>query len=213
MQWLNKNYPPNTRYHSAIVTGENVLTVEAVRIVWDIVKRVGSVQMEIDGHNVTWQDECKRVAIGITYEDISWIAWGMNKLFGGCTTFIDACMEMSILNILSPNSTMTDEFINNLTQSEILRRVNDHSERESVLQYLGYVVYDLDGDIIGAQATKIDLISETNMTEALLYPDSRARTPVTDRSMHFEEHLKEALLNNRNVPDGFSVSVLGKLSK
>ena len=208
MNWLNKNFPPDTRYHSAIVKGENVLTVEAVRTVFDIMKRVGSVKVEIDGRNVTWQDECKRVAIGVTYEDVSWLAWSFSKVFGGCPNFIEICIEMSILNILSPNSTVTDEFINNLNQSEILRLVNSHHDRESVLQYLGDVEYDSDGDIIGAEATKIDLISETNITEALMHPDLRARTPVTNVSMIFEEQLKEAMLNTSQVPDGYSVSVI-----
>ena len=45
MNWLNKNFPPDTRYHSAIVKGDNVLTPEAVRTVWDIMKRVSSVQV------------------------------------------------------------------------------------------------------------------------------------------------------------------------
>ena len=168
------------------------------------------VRVDIDGRNVTWADQCKRVAIGVAYEDVSWLYWGFSKVFGGCPNFIEICIEMSILNILSPNATVTDEFINNLNQSEILRLVNNQkdTDRDKVLQYLGGVMYDEEGNIVGAEATKIDLISETNITEALMHPDLRARTPVTNVSMIFEEHLKEAMLNTSNLPENLTVSVI-----
>ena len=207
VNWLNQNFPPDTRYHSAIVKSDNVLTVEGVMTVWQIMKRVHNVQVEIDGRQVSWQDQCKQIAIGVKYEDVSWLYWGISKILGGCPNFIEICIEMSFLNILSPNETVTDEFINSLNQSEILRRIND-ADQDKVLQYLGGVEYNEENEIIGAEATKIDLISETNITEALLHPDLRARTPVTNVSMIFEEHLKEALLNDSTVPEGFSVSVI-----
>ena len=169
--------------------------------------------VDIDGRNVTWKDECRMVAIGVKYEDVSWVAWGMKQFFGParCPNFIEICIEMSILNILSPNATVTDGFIESLTDSEILRLVNagqEQEEEQGVLQYLGGVTYDQEGRIVGAQATKIDLISETNITEALKHPDLRARTPVTNVTMIFEEHLKEALLNTSNVPENYTVSVI-----
>ena len=170
--------------------------------------RVSSVMVEIDGRNVTWKDECRMVAIGVTYEDISVIAWAWNWVNPSrCPNFIEICVEMSILHVLSPNATVTEQFINNLNQSEILRLINA-GEKENVLQYLGGVSYDDDGNIVAARATKLDLVSETNITEALMHPDLRARTPVTNTSMTFEEHLKEAMLNTSSVPEGFSVSVI-----
>ena len=33
MNWLNKKFPPDTRYHSAIVKGENILTQEGIRVI------------------------------------------------------------------------------------------------------------------------------------------------------------------------------------
>ena len=176
-------------------------------------KRVSNVMVDIDGRNVTWKDECRMVAIGVKYEDVSWVAWSFSKVFGPgrCPNFIEICIEMSILNILSPNATVTDQFIESLTESEILRLVNSRQEQEGdqgVLQYLGGVTYDEEGQIVGARATKIDLISETNITEALMHPDLRARTPVTNVTMIFEEHLKEALLDTSNVTEGYTVSVI-----
>ena len=208
VNWLNKNFPPDTRYHSAIVRGENVLTVEGVQTVWSIMKRVHGVTMEMDGRDVSWQDQCKQVAIPTTLEDVSWLYWGVGKLLGGCPNFIEICIEVSILNILSPKAAVTDEFINGLNQSEILRLINADSDKEKVTQYLGGVEYNEQGEIIGAQATKIDLISQTNITEALLHPDLSSMTPVTNVTMKFETHLKEALLNDSNVPEGYSVSVI-----
>ena len=32
MNWLNKKFPPDTRYHSAIVKGENVLSTEGIKV-------------------------------------------------------------------------------------------------------------------------------------------------------------------------------------
>ena len=86
-------------------------------------KRVSNVMVDIDGRNVTWKDECRMVAIGVKYEDVSWVAWGMKQFFGParCPNFIEICIEMSILNILSPNATVTDGFIESLTDSEILK--------------------------------------------------------------------------------------------
>ena len=104
--------------------------------------RVSSVMVEIDGRNVTWNDECRRVAIGVTYEDVNLIAWAWNWVNPGrCPNFIEICIEMSILHVLSPNNTVTEEFINNLTQEEILRLINA-GEKEKVLQYLGGVIVD-----------------------------------------------------------------------
>ena len=54
---------------------------------------------------------------------------------------------MSILHVLSPNTTVTEDFINNLNQSEILRLINA-GEKENVLQYLGGVGYDEEGKIV-----------------------------------------------------------------
>ena len=35
MNWLNKKFPPDTRYHSAIVKGENILTQDGIKVmVW-----------------------------------------------------------------------------------------------------------------------------------------------------------------------------------
>ena len=193
--------PPQTE-------AENIFTIGCPQVVWDIMNRVSSVKVEIDGRNVTWKDECRMVAIGVTYEDISVIAWAWNWVNPSrCPNFIEICVEMSILHVLSPNATVTEEFIHNLNQSEILRLINA-GEKENVLQYLGGVDYDTEGNIVSARATKLDLVSETNITEALMHPDLRARTPVTNTSMTFEEHLKEAMLNTSSVPEGFSVSVI-----
>ena len=32
MNWLNKQFPPDTRYHSAIVKGENILTKDGIKV-------------------------------------------------------------------------------------------------------------------------------------------------------------------------------------
>ena len=32
MNWLNKKFPPDTRYHSAIVKGENILTKDGIKV-------------------------------------------------------------------------------------------------------------------------------------------------------------------------------------
>ena len=85
---------------------------------------------------------CKKVAIPVTIEDVSWAAWGFNVLFYGCPYYLEICLELSILNILSPNETVTDDFISSLNQSEILRLINQSNKKEEVLQYLGGVKYD-----------------------------------------------------------------------
>ena len=33
MNWLNKKFPPDTRYHSAIVKGENILTKDGIKVI------------------------------------------------------------------------------------------------------------------------------------------------------------------------------------
>ena len=92
--------------------------------------------------NVTWEDMCKKIAIPVTIEEVSWVAWGFNVVFGGCPHFLEICLELSILKILSPAEEVTDEFISNLNQSEILRLINESDKKEDVLQYLGGVTYD-----------------------------------------------------------------------
>eukprot|EP00092_Neocalanus_flemingeri_P016672 GFUD01018035.1.p1 GENE.GFUD01018035.1~~GFUD01018035.1.p1 ORF type:complete len:937 (+),score=124.95 GFUD01018035.1:339-3149(+) len=205
VEWLNQNFPPDTRYHSAIVKAHNVLSKEGINTVYLLHKRLQKVQTK---DNVTWEEMCKKVAIPVTIEEVSWVAWGFNVVFGGCPHYIEICLELSILNILSPHEKVTDDFMENLNQSEILRLINQSDKRENILQYLGGVKYDAKGDILEAKATKIDLISETNITEALLNPDPGTSTPVTNLSMSFEEELKDALLNTTDIPEGVEVSVI-----
>eukprot|EP00090_Calanus_glacialis_P001448 TRINITY_DN11036_c0_g1_i1.p1 TRINITY_DN11036_c0_g1~~TRINITY_DN11036_c0_g1_i1.p1 ORF type:complete len:930 (-),score=108.05 TRINITY_DN11036_c0_g1_i1:221-3010(-) len=205
VEWLNKNFPPDTRYHSAIVKADNVLSKEGINTVYLLTKRIQEVRTK---DNVTWEDMCKKIAIPVTIEEVSWVAWGFNVVFGGCPHFLEICLELSILKILSPAEEVTDEFISNLNQSEILRLINESDKKEDVLQYLGGVTYDMEGNIVGAKATKIDLISETNITEALLNPDPSTSVPVTNVSMMFEEDLKVALLNTTGIPEGIDVSVI-----
>ena len=57
--------------------------------------------------------------------------------------------------------------VKHLEQSEILRLINQSDKKEKILQYLRGVSYDNEGNITEVKATKIDLISETNITEAL----------------------------------------------
>lgn len=205
VEWLNKNFPPDTRYHSAIVKADNVLSEEGINTVYLLQKRIQEVRT---AENVTWEDMCKKVAIPVTIEEVSWAAWGFNVIFGGCPHYLEICLELSILNILSPMEKVTDEFVNNLNQSEILRLINESDKKEDVLQYLGGVTYDTNGLISGAKATKIDLISQTNITEALLNPDPSTSVPVTNVSMSFEEELKDVLLNTTGIPEGVDVSVI-----
>lgn len=205
VEWLNKNFPPDTRYHSAIVKADNVLSKEGINTVYLLTKRIQEVRTK---DNVTWEDMCKKIAIPVTIEEVSWVAWGFNVVFGGCPHFLEICLELSILKILSPAEEVTDEFISNLNQSEILRLINESDKKEDVLQYLGGVTFDMEGNIVGAKATKIDLISETNITEALLNPDPSTSVPVTNVSMMFEEDLKVALLNTTGIPEGIDVSVI-----
>ena len=126
-----------------------------------------------------------------------------------CRHPIEICLELSILNILSPNSSITEKFVDSLDQETILEVLNSHDDREEVLQYLGGVEQDpVTGRILSARATKLDLISQTNITAALLSPDPSTSSPVTNVSMRFEEKLAEALLETTGLPPNISVSVI-----
>ena len=131
----------------------------------------------------------------------------------------DVCLELNLINQLLVNNTRPDEaFVESLNQSEILRLVNLRQEKDLregtnlVEKYLGDIKRDKDGLIIGATATKIDLITQTNITEALLDPILSQSSPVTKTSVLFEEELRTTLLQaNENTKD-FQISVFVPVS-
>lgn len=105
------------------------------------------------------------------------------------------------------------EEIANITRDQILEGVNQAWEKDVkegshlVEKFLGGLVFDKEGKVIGAKATKIDMITETNITEALTDPFPGQSSPVSHDSMNFEEDLRDALLETAKDMEPFEVSV------
>jgi len=103
--------------------------------------------------------------------------------------------------------------VESLNRSEILRLVNLRQEKDLndgtnlVEKYLGDIKRDKNGMIIGATATKINLITQTNITEALLDPILSQSSPVTKTSVLFEEELRTTLLQANEDTKDFQISV------
>ena len=51
VEWLNHNFPPDTRYQSAIVSGGNVLSVEGVRTLFILQQRLQTVNTRQGGNS------------------------------------------------------------------------------------------------------------------------------------------------------------------
>ena len=69
-EWLNSHHPPDTRYQSAILTGENMASPAGIAALTALQARLRALRSE-DG--LTWHSQCKRVATPLTYETVSWV--------------------------------------------------------------------------------------------------------------------------------------------
>jgi len=123
-----------------------------------------------------------------------------------------ACFESSLLELWANDGEydkQTEEDIFNLTQEELLDKVNSVNKSGVFLvptdftKYLGGIEYDEQGKIVGAQATTMRWFGNMNMTAAKLSGGVEGRgEPVDPHMLHFEEDMISVLLNTTFYPPG-----------
>ena len=113
------------------------------------------------------------------------------------------CMENSLLEIWSPDNygPETDELLDNLTEEDIIKAVNEISYSkvlgisQDFTKYLGSVTRNSSGHIIAAKATWMRFFGKVNIsaiTEADKGSNSKG-SPVDQNTLDFEEALIETL--------------------
>ena len=121
------------------------------------------------------------------------------------------CLEWSILELWGHEgeyNALTDEEIANLTQEDILYKINNFTRSEIFLldkkfsNFLGEISYDEDGRIVGAKATMMRWFSKMNSTEALLNPIRFRDEPIDRRTLDFEGEMINVMLNTSGYPEG-----------
>ena len=115
-----------------------------------------------------------------------------------------ACFESSLLELWANDGEydkQMEETIMNLTQEQLLDKVNNVNKSGVFLvdtnftKYLGGIVYDGQGRIIGAQATTMRWFGNMNMTAAKLSGGVEGRgEPVDPLMLHFEGDMIDVLL-------------------
>ena len=58
-EWLLQNYPPNVRYNNIILSGEDVLKPDALKLLMEIHKEVQE-NITAQPFDKRWQDVCKK---------------------------------------------------------------------------------------------------------------------------------------------------------
>lgn len=124
-----------------------------------------------------------------------------------------ACMEMSILEIFGNGGAYdeaTDLAIANLSDEEVLDAINSVDVSGIFLTpfnfttYLSRVRRDVDGRIIGAEATIMYWLGKHNMTEAKRNPAPGRGEPIDPRILDWEGDMLEIMLNTTGYPDGLA---------
>jgi len=123
-----------------------------------------------------------------------------------------ACFESSVLELWANDGEydeLTEETIMNITQEELLYKVNNVNISGAFLvetdftKYLGGIEFDTTGQIISARATTIHWFGSMNMTAAKLYGPVEGRgEPVDPRMLKFEGNMIDILLNTSFYPPG-----------
>jgi len=123
-----------------------------------------------------------------------------------------ACFESSLLELWARDGKydeQTEEDIMNLTQEELLWKINNVNISGAFLvetnftKYLGGIKYDGGGKIVGATATIMSWFGNMNMTAAKLAGPVEGRgEPVDPRMLSFEGSFIEVLLNTSFYPPG-----------
>lgn len=124
-----------------------------------------------------------------------------------------ACFEQTILELWANDGnydSKTDETIENLTQDEVLDKINNYNTsgvfliKKNFTELLSGLSYDSDGNIIGAKASVVRWFSEMNSTAAKIAPVKRRREPIEQKVFDFEGVMIETLLNKSYYPEGLN---------
>jgi len=128
------------------------------------------------------------------------------------SNFPTACFESSILELWAKNGEYdaeTEFAIMNLTQEEILYRLNNYNKsgiflvESNFTKLLGDIKYDEEGNILGAQSTTMRWFGNMNMTAAKLSGGVEGRgEPVDPAMLDFEKSMLDVLLNTTFYPSG-----------
>jgi len=126
-----------------------------------------------------------------------------------------ACFEESLLELFATSDAINETYIENLTQEDIIRNLNNGNKSGVFLiekdfnRFLGGIERNSTGHIIGAKATYINWFSEANLTAATLEKKSDPSRQgmgldenVDAATLEFELSLRKVLENDCNLPEG-----------
>lgn len=229
-EWLQENYPPDSRYNNIIVSGDNVLTPEFLKLLLQIHNEVKKVKTQ-DGK--TWQDLCQRIPVNPStylkekvvkkpncssnHMDLDDLNLCQHDAY--CQAFANVetdCLETGILELWGYNSSVYD----NLTQEQILEDVNKDPLASQVFfnksieigQYLSVVTNEETGKIVRAKAATISWFGKVNKS-ALTEEDmagAEGGQAADQTTLEFEDRLRirlEELGDELLQPQGLELFV------
>lgn len=121
-----------------------------------------------------------------------------------------ACFEHSILELFGNDGAyddVTDKIIEELTDDEVLRRINGMNSSGIFLipfnftSLLSQVEFNGDGEIVSAKATYMLFFGQMNMTAAKTHPAPGRSEPIDPRMLDFEEDMLSVMQNTSLYPE------------
>eukprot|EP00095_Tigriopus_kingsejongensis_P000433 maker-scaffold171_size289870-snap-gene-1.39 protein:Tk00433 transcript:maker-scaffold171_size289870-snap-gene-1.39-mRNA-1 annotation:"hypothetical protein DAPPUDRAFT_306990" len=211
-EWLEANFPPDTRYNNVLLTAPNVLTPAILKQMFEIHQSVSTVNLT-DGQS--WDDVCKRVPV-IDLPGLGKQVQGPGNLRQSpcddpsandydpsicldseiyCQvldqSLSEACLETSILELFGYEA----ETYDNLDEESILKKVNEDTPTSVVFKrpidigQLLSLTRDADGKIIGARAASLSWLGQVDLEHISDGSSSNAGTgvPVDALTLEFED--------------------------
>ncbi len=182
-EWLQENFPPDTRFNNALFEADDVLTPEVFKLMAEVRTDVAAIEAE---GGVTWPEVCLQIPV----------IGGLNINASSYCQELDQaktleCFETSILELWGYDFDFTA-----LTREEILDKVNAPNPMSVVFNrpidvesYLD-VVRNESGFIVSAKASSMTWIEQVDAEDLTVTPGGY---PVDDETLAFEVALFDVL--------------------
>nr|XP_053651755.1 patched domain-containing protein 3-like [Cherax quadricarinatus] len=191
LNWQSENFPSSYRRHMAVLETDNVLTARSVQEMWRLHTKVK--QLSVGTSHATWDALCARVPslpmdeepqtddadfeYGVLEfrrrrdlfqtqtEDLS-LKLPRDQYCDSVFSLPKICLETSLLEVWG----LDENIIMNLTDEQVVLDVNSARLSEvfgykvNFTKYLGSVVYDETGRMVGAKAAMHMWVSQVNQS-------------------------------------------------